>query len=205
MKLLGRITSVNVRKVAWTADLLGIAYEREDWGLPLRDPREAAFLALNPNAQVPVIIDDGFVLWESNAIMRYLAETRGSALWPKEPKSRALVDQWLSWQVSELNPAWSYAVQALLRRTPGYDREELVADSIRRWSAKMAIVEGQLQGGSGYLVNGALSLADIALALATHRWVSTPFDHPVLPAVEAHYHNMRETAAGRRYLGSDTP
>jgi glutathione S-transferase len=62
LKLLGRITSINVRKVTWALDEMGIAYDREDWGQPLRDPKVPEFLKLNPNAQVPVIIDDGFVL-----------------------------------------------------------------------------------------------------------------------------------------------
>src|SRR5688572_27880782 len=110
LKILGRVTSINMRKALWTADLIGVEYETELWGLPHRDPKAPEYLALNPNGLVPVIIDDGFVLWESNAIMRYLADTRRSGLWPTAPKERALVDQWLTWQVAELNASWGYAV-----------------------------------------------------------------------------------------------
>src|SRR5688500_11898280 len=98
LKVLGRITSINVRKVTWVLDETGVPYEREDWGMPLRDPKVPEFLKLNPNAQVPVIIDDGFVLWESNAIIRYLAKKHHSDLLPRDLEAQSLVDQWLSWQ-----------------------------------------------------------------------------------------------------------
>src|SRR5690348_3846159 len=78
LKVLGRVTSINARKALWALDEMGVAYEREDWGVPLRDPRTPEFTKLNPNAQVPVIIDDGFVLWESGAILRYLADRHRS-------------------------------------------------------------------------------------------------------------------------------
>ncbi len=205
LKILGRTTSINVRKVMWTADLIGIAYEQEVWGLPHRDPRVPEFLALNPNGSVPVIIDDGFVLWESGAIMRYLAETRSSDLLPANPRERALVDQWLTWQATELNPAWVYAVQALIRKNPAFTDEARIADSIAKWGAAMGIVEAQLAKGNGFVVNGRMSLADIALALSSHRWFSTVTDGPELPAVAAHYAAMQATAAGAKYLGEATP
>lgn len=108
-KILGRITSINVRKVMWALDELGLPYEREDWGLPLRDPKVPQFLALNPNGQVPVFIEGEFVLWESNAILIYLAERAGQLL-STQMEPRALALQWLGWQASELNPSWGYAV-----------------------------------------------------------------------------------------------
>ncbi len=205
LKILGRTTSINVRKVQWTADLIGIDYEQEVWGLPHRDPRVPEFLALNPNGSVPVIIDDGFVLWESGAIMRYLAETRGSDLLPTAPRERALVDQWLTWQATELNPTWVYAVFALLRRNPAFADEGRIADSIAKWSAAMGILETHLAKQGAFIANGRLSLADIALVLSAHRWFSTPFDRPALPAVLAHYTAMQATPEGARHLGAATP
>lgn len=205
LRILGRVTSINVRKVRWTADLIGLDYETEVWGLPDRDPRVPEFMALNPNAQVPVIVDDGFVLWESNAIMRYLAESRRSGLWPVSPKERGLVDQWLTWQVAELNAQWGYAVYALMRKNPAYTDETRIADSIRNWSARMRILEQQLVKGGGFAANGRLSIADIGLVLATHRWFSTPFDRPELPAVREHYERLKGTEEGRKYLGEGTP
>lgn len=201
MRLLGRLTSINVRKVRWTADLLGIAYETEVWGLPDRDPRVPEFLALNPNAQVPVLIEDGFVLWESNAIMRYLASGPRGSLPPFDARGQALVDQWMCWQASELNPAWVYPVQALLRRNPAYSDVTRIADGIRVWSQKMAILEAHLAKGDGFVVGDTLTLADIVIALSTHRWLSTPFERQEFPAILAHYERLRATPGGRIYLG----
>lgn len=205
LRILGRTTSINARKVLWTADLIGIDYQQEVWGLPLRDPHEPEFLALNPNAMVPVIVDDGFVLWESGAIMRYLAETRRSGLLPINARERALVDQWLTWQATELNPQWVYAVYALMRKNPAFTDAARIAESIAKWSAAMRILEAQLAVGNGLVVNGRMSLADISLALSAHRWFSTPFDRPELPAVAAHYAAMQATAEGAKYLGAGTP
>ena len=199
VRILGRITSINVRKVRWAADLMGIGYTTEVWGMPDRDPRVPEFLALNPNAQVPVVIEDGFVLWESNAVMRYFAETRQSSLLPAEPRQRALVDQWLTWQATELNPSWVYAVQALLRKNPAYTDQARIADSLSRWSKAMAILEARLQASGDFVVGNAISLADIALVLSTHRWLATPFDRPALPAVQSLYDRLAATPEGTLY------
>ena len=203
--ILGRITSINVRKVCWTADLIGLTYRTEVWGLPHRDPREAEFLKLNPNAQVPVILDDGFVLWESGAIMRYLARKHRSGLWPGDFKERALVDQWLTWQATELNPQWAYAAQALVRKNPAYTDKARIEESLVRWGAANAVLDAQLRQTGGFVVNGRLSLADIVMALSSHRWFSTAFDKPELPSVRAHYEMMRATPEGAKYMGAETP
>lgn len=205
MKILGRVTSSNVRKALWTADLCGIAYDHEVWGMPHRDPKVPEFLALNPNATVPVIIDDGFVLWESGAIMRYLALKTGSDLWPEEVRERALVDQWLTWQATELLPSWLYAVTAYLAKNPDFTDPEQIAQSVDKWTANMRMLELRLAAGGGYIADGRLSLADLALALSSHRWFSTPFDRPELPAVAEHYARLKATEAGGKYLGEATP
>lgn len=204
IRVLGRVTSINVRKVLWVLDELGLDYEREDWGLPLRDPTEPEFLALNPNAQVPVLVSDGFVLWESNAIMRYLAGRHG-ALLAQDAEGRALTDQWLYWQLGELNPQWGYAVGALLRRNPDYTDAGRIAASIGGWTKKLTILDRHLAGRSTVVGDG-FGIADIALALSTHRWLSTPIpERPSLPAVEAHYEMARARPAGARWMTMETP
>jgi glutathione S-transferase len=205
LKVLGRLTSINARKVLWALDEMGVPYEREDWGKPLRDPNVPEFLKLNPNAQVPVIIDDGFVLWESHAILRYLSAKAGSGLWPADTRERALVDQWMSWQSTELNPAWSYVVQALLRGNPPSPDPVRIEASIAAWTKVIRILEGHLAGSGGFMANGRFSLADIVIALSTHRWFSVAFEKPSLPAVEAHYRQMQSRPAGMTYLGATTP
>jgi glutathione S-transferase len=204
VRVLGRVTSINVRKVVWALDELGVAYDREDWGKPLRDPHAPEFLALNPNAQVPVIIDDDFVLWESNAIMSYLAGKHGGLL-PEDRRGCALVDQWLYWQLGELNPAWGYAVNALLRRNPAFNDPARIADSVKKWAEKLAILEGRLEK-SPFVAGMEFSIADIAIALSTHRWISTPIeDREDFPAVVEHYQRMQRRPAGGRWMTSETP
>lgn len=204
LKILGRVTSINVRKVLWTLDELGLDFSREDWGLPLRDPKVTEFLALNPNGQVPVLVENGFVLWESNAILIYLAEREGQLL-PGQLEARAQALQWLIWQTSELNPPWGYAVNALIRKTPGYDDPAKIADSMTRWGAKMDLLEAQLAKSETGFVAGEFSIADIALGLSVHRWMSIAADKPVLPAVAEYYERLKGREAGARWMGKETP
>lgn len=204
LKVLGRVTSINVRKVLWALDELGLGYEREEWGLPLRDPKVPEFLALNPNGQVPVVIEGEFVLWESNAILIYLAEREGQLL-PEQLELRALALQWLGWQASELNPPWGYAVNALIRKTPGYDDPARIADSMARWSTKMEILEAALAGASTGYIGAGFSVADIALGLSVHRWMAIPLEKKEFPAVAEYYERLMSREAGARWMGPETP
>ncbi len=162
------------------------------------------FLALNPNAQVPVLNDDDFVLWESNAILSYLAHKHGAFV-PAEPKGRARVDQWLYWQLGELNPAWGYAVYALLRRNPAYSEEERIAESVAKWTKMLGILDGQLMK-QPYVAGEAFTIADIAIGLSSHRWFSTPVPgRTSFPAVEDYYRRMQARAAGGPWMTAETP
>ncbi|HED1216955.1 TPA: glutathione S-transferase, partial [Enterobacter asburiae] len=100
--ILGKTTSINVRKVLWTCEEAGLEYQQEDYGSGFASTETDAFRALNPNAMVPVLIDDDFVLWESNAICRYLARKAGRHdLLPAEPQACANVERWMDWQATE--------------------------------------------------------------------------------------------------------
>lgn len=205
-KVLGRMSSINVRKVLWTLDELELGYDREDWGMPNRDPNVPEFTGLNPNAQVPVIVDEGFVLWESNAIMRYFAEKdgRGTVL-PSLLRHRAIVEQWLQWQATELNPACGYAFHALRRKSAGYTDAERIADSIAKWSGKMQLLDARLKQAGEYVAHEKFSLADIALGLSVHRWFETPFTRPELPSVARYYARLKARPAGAKFLTAETP
>lgn len=202
LKVLGRITSINVRKVLWALDELGLPCEREDWGLPLRDPKVPEFLALNPNGQVPVLVEGQFVLWESNAILIYLAEREGKLL-PAQLEQRALTLQWLGWQAAELNPAWGYAVNALIRKTPGFDDAGRIAGSMAKWGEKMAILEQAID--RPHMVGDALTIADIALGLSIHRWMSIQIEKPEFPNIADYYQRLKRREAGARWMGKETP
>ncbi len=206
LKILGRVTSINVRKVMWAAAEVSVPHEREDWGLPLRDPKVPEFLALNPNGQVPVIVDDGFVLWESNAILLYLGEKygRGGVL-PTDLQQRALVQQWLGWQATELGAYSGYPVHALIRKTPGYEDPAKLADAIMRWTRTMEILEAQVAKTGAFIAGEAFSVADIAIGLTVHRWFSVPIERKAFPAVAEYYERVKARPAGAEVMTAATP
>lgn len=192
LQLLGRLSSINVRKVVWLCAELGIPFEREDWGAGFRNPKEAGFLELNPNALVPVINDGGFVLWESSAILRYLAAKNGGEnLLGEGLEQRAIVDQWFHWQTSDLNGAWAYAVQALIRKNPDFDNPVLVEASIANWTRLMAILEAQLERTGAYVAGDKFTLADIVMGLSVQRWLVPEFEKPHHPHVVAYYERLK--------------
>lgn len=206
LRVLGKASSINVRKVLWTCAELGREHQREDWGSGFRSTSEPEFLALNPNALVPVIVDGGVVLWESNTICRYLAASASRHdLLPATPAERARVEQWMDWQATELNTAWRYAFMGLVRQSPAYADASAIAASAREWNRLMALLDRQLSTTGGYAVGAQLTLADIGLGLSTHRWLMTPIERPALAAVEAYYARLSERAGFMLHVCNGVP
>jgi glutathione S-transferase len=191
LKILGKASSINVRKVLWTCAELNIPFEQEDWGTGFRPTQTPEFLALNPNGLVPVIRDGDFVLWESHTIIRYLASRYGGGwLYPAGPLERARVDQWMDWQATNLNAAWSYAFLGLLRQSPAHQDAAEIEASIERWTKHMRILNGQLETTRAFVAGSQFSLADIPIALSINRWLSTPFERPGFPAVSEYFERL---------------
>lgn len=206
LKILGRSSSINVRKVLWLCAEIDLPYVQEAWGAGFRSTQVAEFLALNPNATVPVIDDDGFVLWESNAICRYLAaQYRRPDLLPEAPQARAIVEQWMDWQSSELNGAWRYAFMGLVRHSPEHRDASAIRASVENWTRKMAILETQLSKTGAFVAGSTFTLADIVIGLSVNRWFLTPIDRPVLPAVGEYYARLRERPGLRLQGHNGTP
>lgn len=188
IRIMGRASSINVRKVLWACAEMEIPFEREDWGAGFKSTHTAEFLALNPNAMVPVIQDDDFILWESNSIIRYLAARyNASSLYPHEAKARARVDQWIDWQASDLNKSWSYAFMSLVRHSPEHQDSLALAAACNDWSRHMEILNRQLASTGAYVAGNEFSLADIPIGLSVNRWFETPLAHPDFPAVSDYY------------------
>jgi glutathione S-transferase len=189
LRILGKASSINVRKVLWACDEIGVAYDREDWGSGYRDTGTAEFLKLNPNALVPVVIEDGFSLWESNTIIRYLASAHGAVhLLPTEPRPRALIEQWMDWQATDFNASWRYAFQALVRNNPAFQNAEELRASVEAWSRNVALLDARLATTGGFVTGDSFTLADIPIGLSVNRWFMTPIpDRPVYPSVHAYY------------------
>lgn len=187
LRVLGKATSINVRKVLWTCEEIGIAYARADHGPELPQ---------NPNGLVPVIVDGDFVLWESNSIIRYLAgKSAAHALLPLEPRARAEVDRWIDWQATEFNSAWRYAFSAIVRRDPAFSDVVQIERSKQAWTRMLAILDGRLAATGAYVAGDAFTLADIPIGLSVNRWFMTPMDRPEFPAVSVYYERLSQRPA----------
>ncbi|WP_313207485.1 glutathione S-transferase N-terminal domain-containing protein [Stenotrophomonas sp.] len=185
LELYGKPTSINVRKVLWLCAGLDLAVQHH------ADPDADVLRGLNPNAQVPVLCEGDFVLWESNSICRYLATRAGrNDLLPVEPQARARVEQWMDWQATDLNTAWRHVFMARVRGHADYPDDARAEASLAQWNRLMAMLDAQL-GRLAYVAGDDFTLADIVLGLCTQRWRSTPGGKPVLVNVDAWFERLR--------------
>lgn len=218
LRILGKATSINVRKVLWTCRELGLAFEREDWGSGFRPLQDPAFLALNPNAMVPVLVDSNpgnpgnpaeLALWESNTICRYLATRYDTgepdSLLPRDPAARARVEQWMDWQATELNNAWRYAFMALVRGSDAHRDTAQVAASCAGWNRHMGILARQLDHTGAFVAGASFSLADVVLGLSANRWLMTPMKREAYPAVDAWLARLEERPGFGEFCRSGIP
>jgi glutathione S-transferase len=195
MRLLGRLSSINVRKVAWTLDEIELPYSREEWGMGFKPTSSPEFLALNPNGLVPVIEDENGILWGSNPICRYLAAKAGrNDLLPADPAGRARVEQWMDWQATELNNSWSYAFLALVRENPACQDPAEIEKSLAAWDRMMTLLDDHLAQTGPYVCGEQFTLADIVIGLSVHRWRMTPHAMPDLGSVLDYYERLCDRA-----------
>lgn len=200
LRVYGYAASINVRKVLWTCAELNIPFEREDWAGPFRATSDPVFLALNPVGMVPVIDDDGAIVWESNAIIRYLAATRGRRdLLPENPSQRAHVEMWMDWQASDFNNSWRVAFQGLVRKNPDFQDVDAIEKSVDTFSRMVGLIDAQLEKAGGHVCGEHFSLADIPIGLSIHRWRSIPVAKPALKNVDVYYDRLCERPGFRRY------
>ncbi|CAN5301600.1 glutathione S-transferase [soil metagenome] len=191
LKIWGRANSINVQKVLWCCDELGVEYERIDVGGPFGGTRDPEYLAMNPNALVPTISDDGFVLWESNAIVRYLSAKHGGTLYPEDLRERADADRWMDWQLGTLWVALRPVFLGLIR-TPPEERDEAAIETARkRTAATWDILENHLEGRD-YALGDAFTMADIPLGVSIYRWLQLPVERPPIPNLEAYHERLAE-------------
>lgn len=187
LTLWGRLNSHNVKKVAWLAEEIGRPWRRIDIGgqFGFTD----AYLAMNPNRMIPTIEDDGLVLWESNAILRYLAAKYAPELWPEDPAERARGDKWMDWQF-HFADAQRDAFLELVRVAPENRNQEAINRSARASIAMMGILEAEL-AGRPWLSGETFGIADIPMGVYTHTFFTLPFERPALPALEAWYRRLK--------------
>jgi glutathione S-transferase len=196
LKIWGRRNSINVQKVMWAVGELGLAHERIDAGGAFGGLDTEEFGALNPNRRVPVIDDDGAVVWESHAIVRYLAAKYGSGtLWPSDPAHRAHADQWTDWTLADLQPAFIGGVFWNFYRTPEAQRNwPLIRQGIARSAILFRLLDRHLET-TPYLAGEALTFGDITAGAQLYRYFELEIDRPSLPAVEAWYERLKARPA----------
>ena len=180
----GRINSHNVKKVVWLAEEMGLAYDRRDVGGPFG--MDEGYRALNPNALIPTIEDDGFVLWESNSILRYLAATRGGeAFYPVDPQARASIERWMDWGFT-----WADAIRPIffqmVRTAPEARDTALIERSVARAAGLSAILDDVL-ARQEWLSGVSFGIGDIPVAAYANTWFQLPVERPSRPNLERWY------------------
>lgn len=204
LKVWGRVNSVNVKKVLWMLDELGLPYERADAGMEHGVVDTPAYRAMNPNGRVPTIEDGGFVLWESNSILRYLAMKHGSALYPADPQARASADRWMDWQLSTLSGAERGLFWGLVRTPPDKRDMASIMAAAKAAGACWAMVDAHVATHGGpYLDGAAMTIADIVLGCYARRWFGAEVrveGMPHFPALAAWYAKVSERPGFRRWV-----
>lgn len=200
LKIWGRVNSINVKKVVWTAQELGLEFQRTDAGGQFGLVKTPEYIALNPNSLVPVIQDGDFVLWESNAIVRYLLAKHSSGqMYPTELHERFDAERWMDWQATTFNKASRPAFWQLIR-TPAEQRDmAAVAASSAEVEVLMARLDAHLAQRS-FVVGERFTMADIPLACEVHRWFGLPQARQSHANVERWFDSMRARQASKGVL-----
>ena len=200
LKVWGRRSSANVQKVMWLIGELQLAHEHIPAGGPYGVVNEPRFRAMNPNGLVPVIENDGLIMWESNAILRYLAAAYGEdKFWPPDPKERAPIDQWEEWAATTFQPDL-IGLFVNYWRTPESQRNANVIRNFQQRSERtLRILDAEL-AKRPYVASDKLTLADIASGVHLYRYYTMGTPYPSLLNVEAWYKRLQDRPAYREHV-----
>lgn len=200
LKIWGRMSSINVKKVVWTAQELGLDIQRTEAGGLFGVVKTPEYMALNPNSLVPVIADEDYVLWESNVIVRYLAAKHSAGqMYPTDLRERFDAERWMDWQQTTLNPASRPVFWQLVRTPPEQRDEAVIAESNASVEALMAVLDAHLAQRS-FMVAERFTVADIPVACEVHRWFGLPQLRQSRPHIERWYDSLRARQASMGVL-----
>jgi len=201
LKVFGRKSSFNVQKVMWLVGELRLEHEHIEKGGAFGGLDAPSFRAKNPHARVPVIDDDGVIVWESHAIMRYLAARYGAGTyWHDDPVARASVDQWLDWSQCRLQPDFLSGVFWGFYRTPAAHRDQArVADKIADTGRHMELLDSEI-ASNRYLIGEQPSLADIAIATNFYRYFNIDIKRPNVPNVMRWFEALEQRPAYQAHV-----
>ncbi len=200
LKIIGRRTSGNVMKPLWAADELGLEYEQVDVGGAFGGNDTPEYLAKNPMGLVPTIEDDGFIMWESNAITRYLSEKYGKgSLYPDNPHARATADTWMDWKLNAINPVMRPIFWGLVRTKPEDRDMDAITAGIEQGVKFWGMLDTHL-AGRRYIAGDDLTMGDIPVGPQAFRWFELvgEGDRPSMPHLEAWYQRLTERPAYRK-------
>ncbi len=201
LRVWGRRSAFNVQKVLWLVEELGLAHEHVPAGGAAGRLSDADFLALNPHGRVPVIEDDGVVVWESHNILRYLAARHpGGGFWHPDPAVRASREGWMDWSHTALQPAFLNGVFWGYYRTPEAERDgPAIARALARTAELFGLLDRVL-AATPYLAGDSFSLADIPAGTCLYRYHELDIERPRLPNLAAWYERLQERPAYRRHV-----
>jgi glutathione S-transferase len=196
----GRQNSTNVIKVLWLCEELGLTFSRKDVGGPFGGLQTPEFLTLNPNGVIPVVEDNGAVVWESHTVLRFLAQKYGpDSLYPADPVARSHVERWLDWHATTLAPALN-PVFIMLYRTPAEQRQPgALTALVERLSAVLERLNEHLSAQS-FIAGAHLTIADIAFGNSVWRWFAFPFERPRLHHLEQWQTRLAERPGYRKFV-----
>jgi glutathione S-transferase len=201
LKIWGRRSSFNVQKVMWLVGELGLAHLHVPAGGSFGGLNEPEFRALNPHGRVPVVQDGDLVVWESHAILRYLAAKHGhGTFWFDDPAGRSLVDRWMDWSQTTLQPDFLEGLFWGYYRTPEAQRDwPAIHRSLARCAEHYGLLDGVL-ANRPFIIGERLSLADIPIGASLYRYFELDIDRPHLPNVQAWYRRLQERMAYREHV-----
>lgn len=200
LRIWGRPNSINVQKVMWVVGELGLEHERLDAGGQFGKNDTAEYAAMNPNRLIPVLEDGDRAIWESNAIVRYLAARYGAgSLWPEDPGERALADQWMDWQVSVLQPATAPVFIGLVRTPPDQRDQVAIAQGTERLVAAMRLLDGHL-AQRRFVAGDRLTMGDVPVGCACWRYRGLEIARPELPHLDRWFGQLEQREAYQRHV-----
>jgi glutathione S-transferase len=203
LKMWGRNTSSNVQKAMWAVGELKLPCERIDVGGAFGKTKEPFYLAMNPNSLVPTLEeDDGFTLWESNSVVRYLAgRYGGGTLEPADPKVRAKAHQWMDWQLSVLGPAITPVFWGLIRTAPEKRDQAAIDAGKTKTTEAVKIMDAQL-GKTQFMAGDAFSYGDIPVGVMVRRYVELVPERPKMANLERWFAEIAKRPAFQEHSGS---
>jgi glutathione S-transferase len=200
LRIWGRSNSVNVQKALWCCEEMSLPYERVDAGGSFGVVNTQQYRHLNPNGLVPTIEEDGFVLWESNAIVRFLtARHSAGKLWPEDLNVRAEADKWMDWQNTTFWPTFRPLFWNLVRTQPDQRDADAMEESRLKTVEILGYLDAHLKNRQ-YIVGDALTMGDIPMGCGIWRWMGLPIERTELPNVQRWFDNLSNRPAYKKIV-----